>query len=95
MTIYATDDWAMTSDLTDESAVRVAEGWTLAWRCSWMPDRLLTRAQALAAMVLAEVVAVDPYPRGETAQGRMICAAGELGIPLEQAVFLLVRRRTA
>ncbi|MGW4356746.1 hypothetical protein ACWELJ_32145 [Nocardia sp. NPDC004582] len=95
MTIYATDDWSMTSDLTDENAVRVADRWMLAWRCSWIPDRLLTRAQALAAMVLAELVAADPYPRAEAAQGRMIAAAGELGIPLEQALFLLLRRRSA
>ncbi|MEC3917390.1 hypothetical protein [Nocardia sp. CDC160] len=94
MTIYATDDWSMTSDLTGESAVRVAERWTLAWRCSWLPDRLLTRAQALAAMVLAEIVAVDPFSRDEIVQGRMIASAGELGIPVEQAVFLL-RRRSA
>ncbi|MFE3755901.1 hypothetical protein ACFXO9_16505 [Nocardia tengchongensis] len=95
MTIYATDDWSMTSDLTDENAVRVADRWMLAWRCSWLPDRLLTGAQALAAMVLAEIVADDPYPRHEAAQGRMISAAGEVGIPVEQAVFLLMRRRSA
>ncbi|MFE3000331.1 hypothetical protein ACFXG4_35685 [Nocardia sp. NPDC059246] len=94
MTIYATDDWTMTSDVTGENAVRVADRWTLAWRCSWLPDRLLTRAQALAAMVLAEIVAVDPYPRDEIVQGRLIASAGELGIPVEQAMFLL-RRRSA
>ncbi|MET8423470.1 hypothetical protein [Nocardia sp. NPDC004860] len=94
MTIYATDDWTMTSDVTGESAVRVADRWTLAWRCSWLPDRLLTRAQAPAAMVLAEIVTVDPYPRDEIVQGRLIAGAGELGIPVEQAMFLL-RRRSA
>ncbi|MFE3988043.1 hypothetical protein ACFXPR_26460 [Nocardia tengchongensis] len=46
-------------------------------------------------MVLAEIVADDPYPRHEAAQGRMISAAGEVGIPVEQAVFLLMRRRSA
>ncbi|MVU82459.1 hypothetical protein GPX89_35165 [Nocardia sp. ET3-3] len=95
MTIYTTDDWSMTSDVTDESAVRVANGWAMAWRCSWLPDRLLTRAQALAAMDLAEIVAVDPVPRAESTQGRMMASAGELGIPVEQAVFLLLRRRSA
>ncbi|WP_458685629.1 hypothetical protein [Nocardia tengchongensis] len=94
MTIYATDDRSMTSDLTDENAVRV-DRWMPAWRCGWLPDRLLTRAQALAAMVLAEIGAADPYPRHEAAQGRMISAAGEVGIPVEQAVFLLMRRRSA
>ncbi|MGW4245949.1 hypothetical protein [Nocardia sp. NPDC004722] len=84
----------MTSDITDESVVRVADRWTLAWRCSWLPDRLLTRAQALAAMVLAESVAAG-YPRDEKAQGRMVASAGELGIPVEQAVFILLRRRSA
>ncbi|MFE3187831.1 hypothetical protein ACFXHA_02420 [Nocardia sp. NPDC059240] len=84
----------MTSDVTDESAVRVADRWTLAWRSSWLPDRLLTRAQALAAMVLAECV-TDGYPSDEKVQGRMIASAGELGVPVEQAVFVLLKRRSA
>lgn len=61
---------------------------------SWRSRPLLTREQALAAMVLAEIVAVDPFPRDEIVQGRLIASAGELGIPLEQAMFLL-RRRSA
>ncbi|AYF75764.1 hypothetical protein D7D52_20120 [Nocardia yunnanensis] len=95
MTIYTTDDWCMTSDRSHESAVRVADGWTLAWRCSWLPDRLLTRAQALAAMVLAEIVADGGCQHDERLQGRVIASAGELGIPVEQAVFVLSRRRSA
>src|SRR6478752_5502313 len=54
VTIYVTH-WSMTSDLTAESAYRLADKWAKSWRLSWLPERLLTREQALAGMDLAEI----------------------------------------
>jgi hypothetical protein len=44
---------AMTSDTTPHSARAEGDGWTV----TWLPGRVLTRNQAITAMVLAETVA--------------------------------------
>ncbi|MEV0032624.1 hypothetical protein [Nocardia sp. NPDC050793] len=86
MTIYVTD-WSMTSDCTNESAQRVADKWPKSWRLSWLPDRLLTREQALAGMDLAEIVSTQTYRHDRLAHLRAVHYAGQLGIPLEQILL--------
>ncbi|MEV0296440.1 hypothetical protein [Nocardia sp. NPDC050710] len=88
MTIFVTD-WSMTSDVTHESAQRVAEKWLKSWRLSWLPDRLLTREQALAGMDLAEIVSTQTYRHDRSAHIRAVHCAGQLGIPLEQILLEL------
>lgn len=94
MTIFVAD-WQMTSDTSDEVAQRVADKWEMAWRLSWLPDRLLTRAQAIAGMDLAEIFAGNKYRTDRMVQARAIVSAGELGIPVEQAIYLLLKRMRA
>lgn len=54
MTLSITDAF-IDSDITDHHAALITrEG---EWACSWTEDRKLTRAQAIAAMELAEIVA--------------------------------------
>ena len=52
MDIKITDE-AMTSDTTRHSARADGDGWAV----TWLPGRVLTRNQAITAMVLAETVA--------------------------------------
>ena len=52
MNIKITDE-AMTSDTTPHSTRRDGDGWAV----TWLPGRVLTRTQAITAMVLAETVA--------------------------------------
>ena len=56
------------------------------WRVSWLPDRLLTRAQAEAAMSIAEAVGqmpsdCDPELYDDTFWTRVDAWAAELGLP--------------
>ncbi|MFI6865669.1 hypothetical protein [Nocardia sp. NPDC050406] len=94
MTIFVAE-WQMTSDLTAEVAQRVADGWELSWRVSWLPARLVTRAQALAGMELAEIFAGDHYQRDMVVAARAIQSAEELGIAVEDAMYVLMGRRSA
>ena len=52
MNIKITDE-AMTIDTTPHSTRRDGDGWAV----TWLPGRVLTRNQAITAMVLAETVA--------------------------------------
>ena len=52
MNIKITDE-AMTSDTTPHSTRPAGDGWAV----TWLPGRVLTRNQAITAMVLAETVA--------------------------------------
>ena len=52
MNIKITDE-AMTSDTTPHSTRPDGNGWAV----TWLPGRVLTRNQAITAMVLAETVA--------------------------------------
>lgn len=92
MTIYYSD-WQMTSELTVEAAHRVADGWEYDWRLSWLPQRLVTRAQALAGMELAEIFSGNHYQRDVILAARAIASAGELGIAVEEAMAVLEGRR--
>ncbi|GAB4586129.1 hypothetical protein [Nocardia sp. IFM 10818] len=92
MTIYVAD-WQMTSDLTDEAAHRVADGWELEWRLSWLPHRLVSRGQALAGMELAEIFSGNHFRRDMILAARAIVSAEELGVSVEDAMSVLVGRR--
>lgn len=48
----------MTSDATRHYATRI-DAEADSWESSWLPGRLLTRNQAMTAMVLAETVATS------------------------------------
>ncbi|MEV6324720.1 hypothetical protein AB0M45_26555 [Nocardia sp. NPDC051787] len=93
MTIHTTE-WTMTSDITPEAAFRdtdTADGWHL----SWLPDRQLTRAQALAGMRLDELLSDPHMVHDRMTQARVDVYADELGILREQAVILLAKRMAA
>ncbi|MFI1916492.1 hypothetical protein [Nocardia sp. NPDC020380] len=82
----------MTSDLTAESAQKVADGWELGWRVSWLPHRLVSRGQALAGMELAEIFSGRHYQQDVVLAVRAIVSADELGIAVEEAMAVLTRR---
>lgn len=92
MTIYVTQ-WSMTSDITAESAHRLAGEWAKSWRLSWLPDRLLTRDQAMAGMDLAEIFSTQDFRHDSTVRARAFVCAGQLGIPLELIGLELQHRR--
>jgi hypothetical protein len=61
------------------------------WRVSWLPDRLLTRAQAEAAMSIAEAAGqmpsdCDPEVYDDTFWTRVDAWAAELGLTGPDAV---------
>ncbi|WP_216901006.1 hypothetical protein [Nocardia alni] len=94
MTIHI-GDWLMTSDRTDEQACRVAEKWEASWRLSWLPERLVTRAQALAGMDLAETYDREDVRHDRLVRARALVHAAELGLTLDLALLELGIRRCA
>ncbi|WP_280493465.1 hypothetical protein [Nocardia asiatica] len=93
MTIHTTE-WTMTSDVTPESACRDTDA-TDSWRLSWLPDRRLTREQALAGMSLDELLS-DPHAvHDRMTQARVESYADQLGILRDHAVILLAKRMAA
>ncbi|WP_063821672.1 hypothetical protein [Nocardia pneumoniae] len=92
MTIHTTE-WTMTSDITPEAAYRDTD--TDGWRLSWLPDRRLTRAQALAGMRLDELLSDPRMVHDRMTQARVDVYADELGILREHAVILLAKRMAA
>jgi hypothetical protein len=55
-------DILMVSDETPHTATRQPDG---TWLLSWLPDRALTRNQAITGMTLAETVARGIAPGGK------------------------------
>lgn len=69
----------MCGDTTARTAVLLPDGWV----ASWLPDRTLTRDEAITAMTLAELVA-DGGP------GHLVRHyAAELGVPAADAIRLI------
>ncbi|MGQ4598943.1 hypothetical protein [Nocardia sp. R6R-6] len=93
MTIHTTE-WTMTSDITPEAAYRDSDTFD-GWRLSWLPDRRLTRTQALAGMRLDELLSDPHMVHDRMTQARVDVHADELGILREQAVILLAKRMAA
>lgn len=90
MTVHTTA-WTMTSDITPESAYREA-GNANAWRLSWLPDRLLTQAQARLGMELDELLSNPHAVYDQRAQARVDTCADLLGVSWEEALLLLANR---
>jgi hypothetical protein len=80
MTLTITDH-AITSDVTGHTAQRVNWQVDPGWRLSWLPDRLLTRNEAITGMTLAEHA-------GEVSSPLLRVLAAELGLVLGEAVRL-------
>ncbi len=59
MTLTITDD-AITSDVTGHTARRVDWRADLGWRMSWLPERLLTKNEAISGMTIAEHAGSGP-----------------------------------
>ncbi|WP_330186006.1 hypothetical protein OHB26_39475 (plasmid) [Nocardia sp. NBC_01503] len=81
----------MTSDITPEFATQVGSN---SWTLSWLPDRHLTREQALRGMELDEILSDPALTTTQLeweAAGRR---AAELGLTLEEVVVLLSKRLT-
>ncbi|WP_039798204.1 hypothetical protein [Nocardia araoensis] len=93
MTIHTTE-WTMTSDITPESACRDTDA-TDSWRLSWLPDRQLTRGQALAGMSLDELLSDPHVVHDRMTQARVEAYADQLGILRDHAVILLAKRMAA
>lgn len=76
-------DSVMTSASTFHTAWRVDEQ-ADEWRVSWLPDRTLTRNEALSALTLAEMVLGDDPPGMREPLIQVF--ASELGMSPEDAV---------
>jgi hypothetical protein len=76
---------------TPHTAELTGQADTDSWRVSWLPDRLLTRAQAEAAMSIAEAAGQMPSDCGpelydDTFWTRVDAWAAELGLVGSDAV---------
>lgn len=76
-------DRTMTSDRTPHTA-RLAPGTHHHWEVSWLPERRLTRNQAITAMTLAEACGTTAPP--ERLRPHIQGWAGELGITADHAI---------
>ncbi|MFC9435973.1 hypothetical protein [Nocardia sp. NPDC057030] len=97
MAIRATD-WLITSDVAHEAAFRVdlPERDRGTWILSYLPtNRRLSRNQAMAGMVLAEMIVLGGlYPAGLNHEVAQLHAA-ELGSTLHEIMSLLALRAPA
>ncbi|MFE3003202.1 hypothetical protein ACFXG4_50745 [Nocardia sp. NPDC059246] len=85
-------DWSITSSVVDEFAERVPGHKETDWRVSWLPGRLLTRAQALAAIELAELLFDPTRPADADIHATIAATAEQLGVrPIDVAVTLSAR----
>ncbi len=85
-------DWSITTPLVGEFAERIPGEMETNWRVSWLPGRLLTRDQALAAMELVELLYDPDYPNDASLQSKVVIIAEVLGIrPIDAAVTLSQR----
>ncbi|GAB4589540.1 hypothetical protein [Nocardia sp. IFM 10818] len=84
-------DWSITSALVDEFAERLP-GPHDTWRVSWLPGRLLTKAEAMAAIELVELLYDPTHPNDADTQATIAESAARLGIrPIDAAVTLSER----
>jgi len=72
----------MTGDATRHHAEAMPGG----WRATWLPDRLLTRAQVVTAMVLVEAVASTTLTSEHRLWPHIDAWAAELGLSGPAAV---------
>ncbi len=85
-------DWSITSAVVDEFAERLPGLKETDWRVSWLPGRLVTREQAIAAMELVELLYDPTYPDDAEVRAAVAAAAEQLGIrPIDVAVTLSER----
>jgi len=80
MTLTITDA-GITSDVTSHTAQRVNWREEPGWRVSWLPDRLLSRNEAITGMTIAEHAGPGPGPL-------VNALAGELGLTGPEAIRL-------
>lgn len=95
MTITTTE-WLISSDVAHEAAFRIdlPEVGRGKWVLSYLPtDRRVTRAQALAGMVVAEMILMDQLdPTGRFDREIAELHAAELGLTLCEVMCLLALR---
>ncbi|MEV6072807.1 hypothetical protein AB0L82_40220 [Nocardia sp. NPDC052001] len=85
-------DWSITSGVIGEFAERIHREGEAQWRVSWLPGRLLTREQALAAIELVELLYDTTRADDADARTGIAAAAALLGIrPIDAAAALSER----
>ncbi|MFJ9367993.1 hypothetical protein ACIRRA_26720 [Nocardia sp. NPDC101769] len=85
-------DWSITSSVVDEFAERLPGHKETDWCVSWLPGRLFTRAQAMAAIELTELLFDPARPAGADIHATIAATAEQLGIrPIDAAVTLSAR----
>jgi hypothetical protein len=86
----------MTSDVTGHQAIRVTGPCQPErWRVSRLPERRMSRNEAVTAMTLAETLATpsEPDPHGRTA-AVLAVLAGELDMTTTQVINRVSQERT-
>ncbi|MGX1808716.1 hypothetical protein ACWIGI_23600 [Nocardia sp. NPDC055321] len=85
-------DSSITSGIVGEFAERLSDSADSSWRVSWLPGRVFSRDQALAAIELVELL-YDPVHTDEPElQASVAAAAATLGIrPIDAACLLSER----
>ncbi|MFB7874163.1 hypothetical protein ACFC06_02850 [Nocardia sp. NPDC056064] len=82
-------DRTIGSDRTPEYATRGDDG---RWRLTWLPERPLTREQAIAGLRLDEIISDPALVNDRMAIAEATSCADRIGIILEQAVIRLWKR---
>lgn len=86
-------EWSITSAVVGEFAERVPGEKETDWRVSWLPGRLLTKEQAIAAIELVELLYDPAQPDDATTRATVAATAARLGIrPIDAAVTLSARK---
>ncbi|MET7772253.1 hypothetical protein [Nocardia sp. NPDC005366] len=78
--------------MTPESAHRTTDSDEEVWRLSWLPDRPLTRQQALAGMEMDEMLSDPDRVNDPGVHAAVDTRAAALGLSAEQVVILLATR---
>lgn len=91
MTLHITDR-LITSTVTPETAHRIPITEGGMWVLSWLPDRLLTRNQAISGLVLDETLSVADTAHAEFAMELAAFRAADLGLTLREVVLRLCAR---
>ncbi|MBF6353862.1 hypothetical protein IU449_04745 [Nocardia higoensis] len=86
------DATSMTSEVSPERAARESRAGPRCWRLSWLPDRWLSRRQALAGMELDVLVSEPDLVDDRIVFAMMETRADLLGIPVQDALIRIWER---
>jgi len=89
------DRTSMTSEVSPERAARESRAGPRCWRLSWLPDRWLSRRQALAGMEFDAILSTIDTVDDRIGFAMMELRADQLGMTVQEAATTLWERIVA